>query len=56
MKLVITAVVVLASLGVLSATGVYFGRGMLRRGDTGTVVRVEPVVRGDLVEFVSASG
>src|SRR5437762_12388362 len=29
---------------------------MLRRNDTGTVVRVEPVVRGDLVEFVSASG
>ena len=56
MKLVITAVVILASLGVVSAAGVFFGRGVLRRGDTGTVVRVEPVTRGDLVEFVSASG
>ena len=56
MKLVITAVIVLASLGVVSATGVYFGRGLLRRGDTGTVVRVEKATRGDLVEFVSASG
>ena len=56
MKLVITAVVILATLGVLSATGVYFGRGMLRKGDTGTVVRVERVAKGELVEFVSASG
>ena len=56
MKLVITAVIVLATLGVLSATGVFLGRGLLRRGDTGTVVRVERVGRGDLVEFVSASG
>jgi HlyD family secretion protein len=56
LKLVITAVIVLASLGVVSATGVFFGRGLLRKGDTGTVVRVEKVARGDLVEFVSASG
>jgi hypothetical protein len=46
LKLVITAVIVLASLGVVSATGVYFGRGMLRRGDTGTVVRVPIQVTG----------
>ena len=56
MKLVITAVIVLASLGLVSATGMYFGRGLLRRADTGTVVRVEKIGRGDLVEFVSASG
>ena len=56
MKLVITAVVILATLGVVSATGVFLGRGILRRGDTGTVVRVEPVTRGELIEFVSASG
>ena len=56
MKIVISAIVVLATLGLLSATGAYFGRGLLRRNDTGTVVRIEPVVRGDLVEFVSASG
>ena len=56
MKFVITAVVVLAALGVVSTAGVWIGRGALGRGDTGTPVRVERVVRGDLVEFVSASG
>lgn len=56
MKLVITAIVIVATFGVVSATGVFFARGVLRRGDTGTVVRVEKAGRGDLVEFVSASG
>jgi HlyD family secretion protein len=56
LKIVISAIVILATLGLLSATGAYVGRGFLRRNDTGTVVRVEPSVRGDLVEFVSASG
>ena len=56
MKFVITAVVVLATLGVVSTAGVWIGKGALGRGGGGTTVRVEKVVRGDLVEFVSASG
>lgn len=56
MKFVIIAVVVLATLGVVSTAGLWIGRGALGRGDAGTAVRVERVVRGDLVEFVSASG
>ena len=56
MKFVISAVVVLAALGVVSTAGVWLGRGALGRGDGGNPVRVERVVRGDLVEFVSASG
>lgn len=57
LKLVITAVVVLATLGIVSSAGVFFVKGNLFAGaNTGTVVRIEPVTRGDLVEFVSASG
>jgi HlyD family secretion protein len=56
LKFVIIAVVVLATLGVVSTAGVWVARGALGKGDTGTLVRVEKVVRGDLVEFVSASG
>ena len=56
MKFVIIAVVVLATLGVVSTAGVWLARGALGKGDTGTPVRVEKVVRGNLVEFVSASG
>lgn len=57
MKLVITAVVVLATLGLVSSAGVWFVKGdLFAVGDTGTPVRIEPVARGDLVEFVSASG
>ena len=56
MKFVIIAVVVLATLGVASTAGVWLARGALGSGDTGTLVRVEKVVRGNLVEFVSASG
>jgi HlyD family secretion protein len=56
LKFVIIAVVVLATLGVVSTGAVWIGRGALGRGDGGNPVRVERVVRGDLVEFVSASG
>ena len=56
MKFVIIGVVVLATLGVVSTAGVWIVRGSLGKGDTGTMVRVEKVARGDLVEFVSASG
>ena len=56
MKFVIIAVVVLATLGVVSTAGVWFARGALGTTDTGTVVRVDKAIRGDLVEFVSASG
>ena len=59
MKFVIIAVVVLASLGVVSTAGVWLAKGSISLGKGrggGTVVRVEKVARGDLVEFVSASG
>ena len=57
MKFVIIAVVVLATLGVVSTAGVWLARGALGKGGSGgTVVRVEKAARGDLVEFVSASG
>ena len=56
MKFVIIAVVVLAALGVASTAGVWLARGALGTADNGTQVRLEKVVRGDLVEFVSASG
>ena len=56
MKFVILAVVVLAALGVLSTAGVWLGKGALGKSDGGTVVRTERASRGELVEFVSASG
>ena len=57
MKFVIIAVVVLATLGVVSTAGVWLAKGALGKGGGGgTSVRVEKVTRGDLVEFVSASG
>lgn len=57
MKFVIIGVVVLATLGVVSTAGVWLARGAFGSGSGGgTEVRVEKVVRGDLVEFVSASG
>jgi HlyD family secretion protein len=57
LKFVITAVVVLATLGVVSTAGVWIGKGALGRGSGGgTPVRVDKAVRGQLVEFVSAAG
>jgi len=56
LKFVITAIIVLASLGVVSATGVWFAKGVIGRGDSGTAVRLDRARRGELVEFVSASG
>ena len=56
MKFVIIGVVVLAALGVVSTAGIFAMKGAFGTGDGGTVVRVDPVVRGELVEFVSASG
>ena len=57
MKFVIIAVVVLATLGVASTAGVWLAKGSFGKGGgRGTVVRVETVARGNLVEFVSASG
>ena len=56
MKFVIAGIVVLATLGVASTAAVFLGRGALGKSDAGTVVRAERVIRGELVEFVSASG
>jgi HlyD family secretion protein len=57
LKFVIMAVVVLATLGVVSTAGVWIGKGALGRGaGGGTSVRVDKVTRGELVEFVSAAG
>jgi HlyD family secretion protein len=56
LKFVIIGVVVLAALGVVSAAGIWIGKGAFGKNDGGTVVRVDPVSRGELVEFVSASG
>lgn len=57
MKFVITAVVVLATLGIVSTAGLWLAKGALGKvGGGGQAVRVEKVTRGDLVEFVSASG
>lgn len=56
MKFVITAVVVLATLGVVSTAGLWLAKGALGKGGGGSPVRVDKVTRGNLVEFVSASG
>jgi len=57
LKFVIIGVVALAALGVFSTAGVWLAKGSFGKGGGGgTPVRVEKVTRGDLVEFVSASG
>jgi HlyD family secretion protein len=56
LKFVISAIVILATLGVVSATGVWFTKGVLGRGQGGTEIRTDRARRGELVEFVSASG
>ena len=52
----IIGIVALATLGVVSTAGVWLTKGAIGRSTGGTPVRVEKVVRGELVEFVSASG
>jgi HlyD family secretion protein len=56
LKFVIIGIVALAALGVVSTAGVWLTKGAIGRSTGGTAVRVEKVARGDLVEFVSASG
>jgi HlyD family secretion protein len=55
LKILLTIVITLVSLGLLAGAGFWFG-GRGKDADSGTEVRIEAVERGDLIETVAAPG